>query len=222
MEIAATGSTTQPTASQEARSKLTGDLQSFLTLLTTQLKHQDPLEPMDSTEFTAQLAQFAGVEQNIQTNANLEKLIGLNSSNQALTAVGYLGKYVEAKGNTAALANGQTSFAYELPSNASAVAITIRNESGVQVATVPGELTAGRHAFSWDGLDLQGVQQPDGKYTISVNALANSGQPLLVQTYTAGIVDGADSSSGTVKLTINGVEVPLSEVVTVKEPPTET
>jgi len=222
MEIAATGPTSQPTASQEARSKLTGDLQSFLTLLTTQLKHQDPLEPMDSTEFTAQLAQFAGVEQSIQTNANLEKLIGLNSSNQGLTAVGYLGKYVEAKGNTAALTNGQASFAYELPSNASAVAITIRNESGIQVTTVPGELTAGRHTFTWDGLDLQGAQQPDGKYTISVTAVGDNGESLNVQTYTVGIADGADSSSGTVKLTINGVEVPLSEVIAVKEPPAET
>jgi len=221
MEVPATGSTSQPTASQEARAKLTGDLQSFLTLLTTQLKHQSPLEPMDSTEFTAQLAQFAGVEQNIQTNANLEKLIGLNSSNQALTAVGYLGKYVEAKGNAGALIGGQANFAYELPSNAEAVAITIRNESGVPVITVPGELTAGRHTFAWDGQDLQGVQHPDGKYTITVSAAGSSGQALSVQTYTAGIVDGADSSSGTVKLIINGVEVPLSEVITVKEPPKE-
>ena len=222
MDIAATGSTTQPTASQEARTKLTGDLQSFLTLLTTQLKHQDPLEPLDSTEFTSQLAQFAGVEQNIQTNANLEKLIGLSGSNQGLTAVGYLGKYVEAKGNTAALANGQATFAYELPSNAAAVAITVRNESGVQVTTVPGELGVGRHTFTWDGLDLQGVQQADGKYTISVTAVGNNGESLNVQTFTAGIADGADSSSGTVKLTINGVEVPLSEVIAVREPPAET
>jgi flagellar basal-body rod modification protein FlgD len=222
MEIPATTAATPTTASQEARAKLTGDLQSFLTLLTTQLKHQDPLEPMDSTEFTSQLAQFAGVEQNIQTNANLEKLIGLNSSNQTLTAVGYLGKYVEAKGNTAALVDGQANFAYALPSNATAVAITIRNQSGVQVLTVPGEITAGRHTFAWDGLDLQGVQQPDGKYTITVTAVGSNGQSLGVQTYTAGLVDGADSSGDTVKLTIRGVEVPLSDVVAIKEPPANT
>jgi flagellar basal-body rod modification protein FlgD len=120
------------------------------------------------------------------------------------------------------LVDGQANFAYALPSNATAVAITIRNQSGVQVLTVPGEITAGRHTFAWDGLDLQGVQQPDGKYTITVTAVGSNGQSLGVQTYTAGLVDGADSSGDTVKLTIRGVEVPLSDVVAIKEPPANT
>ncbi len=219
MEITPTSATTQSTASQEARAKLTGDLQSFLTLLTTQLKHQNPLEPMDSTEFTAQLAQFAAVEQSIQTNANLEKLIGLNTANQALTAVGYLGKYVEAKGDAAILINGQASFAYELPSNAEAVAITISNEAGIPVFVAPGEVKAGRHGFTWDGTNQQGVQQPGGKYTITVNAVAAGGASIDVQTYTVGIADGADSSGDTLNLSINGVAVPLSDVVAVREVP---
>ena len=219
MEIIPTSTTPQNTASQNASAKLTGDLQSFLTLLTTQLKHQNPLDPIDSSEFTAQLAQFAAVEQSIQTNANLEKLISLSTSNQALTAVGYLGRYVEAKGNAASLINGQANFAYELPSNAEAVAITVRNESGIPVFVAPGEIKAGRHNFVWDGTDRQGVQQPEGKYTITVNAVAAGGEPINVQTYTVGIADGADSSGDTVNLSINGVAVPLSDVVSVKEVP---
>lgn len=223
MEITPTNTTPQSTAPESAasadRAKLTGDLQSFLTLLTTQLKHQDPLEPMDSSEFTAQLAQFAGVEQSIQTNANLEKLIGLNTANQALTAVGYLGNYVEAKGNTANLTGGVANYAYELPSNADAVAVTIRNEAGTVVSVTPGEIKAGRHNFSWDGTNGQGVQQPDGKYTIAVNAVTADGGSVNVQTYTVGIADGADSSGDTVKIFLNGVAVPLSDVVAVKKAP---
>ena len=221
MEITPTSTTTESAASAD-RAKLTGDLQSFLTLLTTQLKHQDPLEPMDSTEFTAQLAQFASVEQSIQTNANLEKLIGLNTSNQALTAVGYLGNYVEAKGNTANLVDGVANFAYELPSNADAVAVTIRNEAGIPVFVTPGEIKAGRHNFTWDGANGQGVLQPEGKYTITVNAVTADGGSIKVQTYTVGIADGADSSGDTVKIFINGVAVPLSDVVAVKKAPPTT
>jgi flagellar basal-body rod modification protein FlgD len=226
MEITPTSTTPQGTATEKTasadRAKLTGDLQSFLTLLTTQLKHQDPLEPMDSTEFTAQLAQFASVEQSIQTNANLEKLIGLNTSNQALTAVGYLGNYVEAKGNTGNLIDGVANFAYELPSNADAVAVTIRNEAGIPVSVTPGEIKAGRHNFAWDGTNAQGVPQPEGKYTIAVNAVTADGGSVKVQTYTVGIADGADSSGDTIKIFINGVAVPLSDVVAVKKAPPTT
>ncbi len=177
MEVTATNTTTPVSKAETDRTKLTGDLHSFLKLLTTQLKHQDPLDPLSSSEFTAQLAQFAGVEQSIQTNANLEKLIALNSSNQALTAVGYLGKYVEAKGNGGTLANGRADFAYEIPSNATAVAITIRNEAGSPILVKPGNLSMGRHDFVWDGTNQQGDAQPEGKYTITVNAVDADSAP---------------------------------------------
>ncbi|MDX1486403.1 MAG: flagellar hook assembly protein FlgD [Alphaproteobacteria bacterium] len=217
MEISATTATSQTTASQEAQTKLAGDLQNFLTLLTTQLKHQDPLEPMDSTEFTAQLAQFAAVEQAIQTNANLEKLITSNLSNRALSAVGYLGKTVEVKGGSAALVDGKAEFAYELPLNATAAAITIRNEAGVAVHVAPAQITAGRHGFTWDGTNQQGVTQPDGTYSITVTAAGENGNSIHVETYAVGIVDGADSSGETVKLTINGIAYPLADVVAVRD-----
>jgi flagellar basal-body rod modification protein FlgD len=221
MAITPVTGTTQPTASETSKAKLTGDLSSFLTLLTTQLKHQDPLEPVDSTEFTSQLAQFAEVEQNIQTNANLEKLIGLSLANQSLTAVSYLGKYVEAVGNTATLANGSASFAYSLPQIADGVAIQIKNEAGVTVAVKPGVTSAGKHDFVWDGKDSQGLALPDGKYTISVAAATADGEAIPVETYTVGVVDSADSSSGSIQISINGVSVPIEDVITVKpSPPT--
>jgi len=220
MDIAAIASTTDPSAAQKANNKLTGDLESFLTLLTTQLKHQDPLEPVDSTEFTAQLAQFAGVEQSIATNANLEKLISLNNANQAIGAVSYLGKYVEGLSNTAALVNGNLDFAYSLPESSEATAIQIINEAGITVRVLTGETIAGKHKVSWDGKDSQGLQLADGKYKIVASAVNDRGDQIKVDTYAVGIVDGADSSKGSVNITINGVPVPLSDVTTIKEAPT--
>lgn len=205
------------TASGSSQAKLTGDLQSFLTLLTTQLKHQDPLEPVDSTEFTAQLAQFAAVEQGIQSNANLEKLINLSLANQSLAAVSYLGKYVEALGDGMALVNGTGSFAYSLPETVKATAIQIKNESGVTVAVKPGATGIGKHQFTWDGKDSQGLQLPDGKYSVVVTAINAEGQTVDSETYTIGIVDGADSSGDGVLVSINGVKVPLEDIVTIRD-----
>lgn len=206
----------QSTASQSAQNKLTGDLESFLTLLTTQLKHQDPMNPVDSTEFTAQLAQFAAVEQGIQTNANLEQLINLSLANQSLAAVSYLGKYVEAKGSEFALKGGTGAFAYSLPETAETTAIQIRNEAGITVAVKPGNTTAGHHSFTWDGKNSQGLQLPDGKYSIVVSAVDKNGAQIDPTTYAVGIVDGADSSGNSIMVTINGVGVPLKDVVMVK------
>lgn len=215
MAISPVTTGTQP-KSQSDQTKLTGDLQSFLTLLTTQLKHQDPMNPVDSTEFTAQLAQFAAVEQGIQTNSNLEKLINLSLANQSLAAVSYLGKYVEATGNQFALKSGTGNFAYSLPQSAEAVAIQIKNEAGMTVAVKQGDTTAGKHSFTWDGKNSQRLQLPDGKYSFTVSAVDKNGLPIEPKTYTVGIVDGADSSGDSIMVTINGVGIPLKDVVTVK------
>lgn len=219
MNIAAATSAASQSAAQNAQNKLTGDLESFLTLLTTQLKHQDPLEPVDSTEFTAQLAQFAAVEQGIAMNANLEKLIGLNNASQAASAVSYLGKYVEAKGDHAALVTGKLEFAYSLPQSSQATAIQIINEAGVPVKVLEGQTGIGKHSLVWDGTDSQGLKLPDGKYEIVIGAVDEKGQQIQSQGFTVGIVDGADNSGDKVNITINGIAVPLADVVTVKDPP---
>ncbi len=213
---AASTTTTTQTASQKSQASLSSDLNSFLSLLTTQLKNQDPLDPVKSTEFTSQLAQFASVEQGIQTNSNLEKLIAASNGNQSLTAVSYMGKYVEAKGDTMALKSGAANFSYNLPSAASGVVFVIQNDAGVPVATVSGDPSAGNHSITWDGRDGQGMQLPDGNYKITATAVDKNGQPIDLQTYTVGTVDGVDNSDGTVNISINGVVVPLSDVVTVK------
>jgi flagellar basal-body rod modification protein FlgD len=201
--------------STSSLSQLSSNLDNFLTLLTTQLQYQDPLSPMDSTQFTNQLVQFASVEQQIQSNRNLESLISLQQTNNMVGAVSYIGKQVEVSGQTTALKDGQATFSYTLPSNASAAVVGIYDANGKQVSVAPAELTAGRHEYVWDGKDGQGKAVADGQYTIQVAAVdANNSQ--VVPTYTTvGTVTSVGIDKGVATLDLDGVEVPLADVVRV-------
>src|ERR1700745_1994530 len=105
-------SATAAAAGSNAMQQLSGNFQTFLTLLTTQLKNQDPLSPMDSNQFTQQLVQFSQVEQQINSNKNLEDLIALTKSQSATNAVSYLGKTLTLTDGTAALQNGTANWTY--------------------------------------------------------------------------------------------------------------
>ncbi len=197
--------------------RLSEDFDTFLTLLTTQLSNQDPLDPLDSNEFVAQLVSFSGVEQAINTNTKLDDLIGLLSANQTAAAVGLLGTTVDAKGDSATLANGEARYIYGLSANAASTTIEIRNDQGQLVYTGGGEVAAGEYTFVWDGRDNNGVSQPDGVYSITVTAKDARGDPVETSTRITGRVTGVDTSSGKPVLTVNGVEVPMDDVVSVRE-----
>ena len=94
---------------------LASNFQTFLTLLTTQLKNQNPLDPLDTNQFTQQLVQFAQVEQQIKQNTQLETLISIEKSAQATTALAYVGATVAIDGQTAALKNGQATWTFNVP-----------------------------------------------------------------------------------------------------------
>jgi flagellar basal-body rod modification protein FlgD len=223
--MAVTAATTLPTTtstskSEESRKTLAGDLTQFLNLLTTQLKYQDPLSPMDSTEFTAQLAQFASVEQGIQTNKNLESLIGLTQATQISTGVSYIGRTIEADTNVGALVNGRAEFLYNLPKTATTSVITIRDAQGKVVYTATGETSAGSHNFVWDGRDNNGTQLPDGAYVMSVGALDSTNTQISVTTHMLGRVDGVVTADGAINVLVGGVSIPLDKILSVKETPT--
>ncbi len=220
MEIAGINkpSVLTPEEVQNQRATLTGDLESFLTLLVTQLKNQDPLEPMDATEFSAQLAQFAAVEQGIKTNKNLESLISMSKTGQVSAAVSYLGKVIEAEGNKAPLANGKAEFSYALDKPAAITSLTIFNDRGRAVFSTAGETSLGTHTVVWDGVDANGNTLPDGVYTLGVGALDNEKNQIGVKTRFKGLVDGADTSDNIIKLSVGGVAVPLDKILSVHDP----
>ncbi len=199
--------------------KLQDELNRFLNLLVTQLKNQDPLDPLDTNEFTAQLVQFASVEQQIQQNANLEKLLNLQETSQVAAMVDFIGTTVEVTGDTVPLENGQAEFTYALGVNATDVTVTIMNSSGLTVFVGDGETGAGKHGFLWDGKSAGGVEQPDGAYTVVVGALDRAGNLLEVEQTVLGRVTGAGADDGAISLFLSDVTVSMDDVLSVKETP---
>jgi len=178
------------TASKSAigRSSLAKNFDTFLTMLTVQLKHQDPLSPMDSTQFTNQLVQFASVEQQINANSNLEKLIGATALNTRSQSINYIGQYIEADTNQVPLQGGAdivtdkidlkggtATINYELDAAAASNVIQIKDASGNVVRTIAGNNGMGKHQYQWDGLDKNGEKLADGTYTVVATATTSQG-----------------------------------------------
>ncbi len=161
-----------------ATSSLTADFDTFLTLLTTQLRNQDPLDPLDTDRFTEQLVQFSGVEQSIGTNTRLDALIALQSGSDKTNALSLVGRPVAFDGDSAALTASGAEWTYSLPGNAGAVALSVQNETGETVATFAGETTRGDHQFRWTGLDDNGDPLSPGLYRLSIDATDPGGAPL--------------------------------------------
>ncbi len=203
-----------------ALSKFAENFQDFLTLLTEQLKHQDPLSPMDSTQFTSQLVQFTGVEQGILQNKNLQALINMQSDVQMSTATSYLGKLVDINGGGVQLENSKAKINYSIGTPVAKVTITITDSSGVTVRTASGDTSQGAHTFNWDGRNDTGTLLPDGKYSVNIQGFDGSGNPVAVDTTGSGIVTNVSVVNGEIVLTVGDQKVPLSSVTSVSVPPT--
>jgi len=190
----------------------------FLTLLTTQLKNQDPTKPMDTNEMTAQLVQFANVEQNIGTNTRLDKLVKMQQSSLASSNLSYLNKTVSYEGSSFTLDKNTTDtpLAYELDTKAKAVDVKILDSSGKVVRTFKGETKAGKHELAWDYKDSAGNTVPSGTYKITASATAeDKNQIISPKTYTFGRVVGVGSKDGETTLMVDGRELKLSTIASV-------
>lgn len=208
------------TKSGQASDKLNEDLNQFLNLLVTQLKNQDPLDPMDANEFTSQLVQFASVEQQISTNDHMEKLVKLQNASLAASIIGFVGTDVEAEVNQVPVQNGEGKFTYTLSGNAKNVVMSITDDKGNIMLTKAGERTAGDHEFVWDGKDVNGQQVPDGGYSVSVTPIGFEGAPVTAKVKVRGHVSGVTMDSGNATLDVGGVTIPLDKVLSIKEPKT--
>jgi flagellar basal-body rod modification protein FlgD len=208
--------TASGTQQNNALSQLSGNFNTFLTLLTTQLQNQDPLSPMDSNQFTQQLVEFSGVEQQINTNDNLKTLIGLTQSQGVNNAVGYLGKTVTLTNGKAALSGGAANWTYALNNTAATTALTVTDANGKVVYVTQGETNSGAHSFTWDGKSNAGSDLPDGTYTLTVTAQVSNGTNVNSAVASKGIVDQIDMTGDQPQLMIGPMEIPLSEVATVQ------
>jgi flagellar basal-body rod modification protein FlgD len=197
-------------------SLLGSNLNTFLTLLTTQLKNQDPTSPMDTNQFTQQLVAFSGVEQQINTNNNLKALIALQTSAEAISALPLVGKTIQYSESTAPLSNGQASFTYTLPTNAAAASLAVEDANGNIVYQTPAATAAGSHSFLWNGQNAAGTTSPDGAYSLAVMAVDAGGKPITATVTASGMVDGVSVSNNVPTFDVRGVKVPVSDLLTVQ------
>jgi flagellar basal-body rod modification protein FlgD len=184
----------------------------FLTLLTTQLQNQDPLNPTDTSQFTSEMIQLSGVEQELNINNTLDTMSSDLSSISASNGLGYIGKSVTATGSTIPLQDGSANWDYNLPSTASNVTLTVQDSSGNTVYSTTGNPAAGQHSFTWNGNNSSGTAEPAGDYTLQVAAVDGSGNAITTTTEIVGTVTGVDTSNGTTELQIGDVTVPASNV----------
>ncbi|MBB4266812.1 flagellar hook assembly protein FlgD [Roseospira visakhapatnamensis] len=201
--------------SGQSRNKLANDLDSFLTLLTTQLKAQDPLSPMDSTEFTNQLVLFAQVEQQINQNENLESLLKSTVKTQQAMAINFLDSYVEVEANKVMLLDSKAVFTYGLSGDAKSVKVLVKDADGAVVRTFEGNPTQGLHKITWDGTDKDGKTVDDGVYVLEVSATARDDAKDELKTWTTslGKVTGVASDGNATYLAIGDLSVDLDKVL---------
>ena len=205
-----------PTEANKARASLAGDMDAFLLLLVTQLKNQDPLSPLEPTEFTNQLVNFAGVEQQIATNDNIEKLLSVQNAALASAVIGFVGKEVVADTEgKLPLQNGEATFEYTLGSSASNVVMTISDDEGRILFTKAGETGVGKHEVIWDGKDAQDQQMPDGSYNLAITPLAFSGETIEHTTRVKAVITGISLANGETKMDASGVTIPFEKIETV-------
>ena len=217
MDISAIAATAAQGTTNDSITGLADNFGNFLKLLTTQLQNQDPTSPMDADQFTQQLVQFSGVEQQIRSNETLGELAALMQADQLSQSVGYLGAEVEAEGDVFRLGDdGAAKIHYELEDPASTVLLKITDEFGRVVALKNGELGAGRHSLTWDGIGDNGVQHTDGSYKVEVLAQSAAGTPVEASTTISGIVDGVEMNGAETMLSVDGVLIPLERVSAVR------
>ncbi len=179
------------------RTRLSDNYDTFLVLLTAQLQNQDPLAPMDSTQFTQQLVQFSQVEQQIRTNEQLESLVSHYQAASAGAAISYLGRDALIESNTTSLSNGAASWGYTLGSAANDVTLEVRDARGRTVFETTGLRSEGSHLFNWDGKDADGNQLPDGAYSLVVNARSEAGERIATTMTVREKIMGVDFSGAT-------------------------
>ncbi len=195
-----------------ASQQIAGNFQSFLQLLTTQLQNQNPLDPLDTNQFTQQLVEFAGVQQQLNTNSQLTTLVSLQQTAQSTQALTFVGKTAVVKGDTAAVTNSTATWDLNVASN-STLNISIANSSGQTVFTGQYSATAGNNQpFTWNGKGTDGTQWPDGQYKLTATATDGSGNSVGVTTAVQGVVSSVDLTQSPPLLTIGGQTYTVSQI----------
>jgi flagellar basal-body rod modification protein FlgD len=211
-----TDQTSASTADAEAK-KLGRD--DFLKMFLAQLKNQDPLNPMESTQFASQLAQYSSLEQLFNVNENLTSLKTTEEDSSRLQALEFIGKEIVAEGDALSLEAGKAVTGQFDLKAAAECTVAISNEEGVAVRRIPmGYLGSGSHTFQWDGRNSAGDAMDPGVYTFQITALNTSGTRVNADTRISGKVTGVNLEGSAVKLYVGDIPVAITEVKDIRTP----
>jgi flagellar basal-body rod modification protein FlgD len=215
-----TSATNAPASSSsqiDFNNQIAGNFTSFLQLLTTQLQNQNPLDPLDTNQFTQQLVQFAGVEQQMNMNTQLQTLVALQQTAQSTQALTFVGSTVTVAGSTTPLTNGQAQWAFNPPTPAIAT-FTVTDATGQTVFSQTGTVQPGSQPFTWNGVDSNGHQWADGNYKLTITAKDANNQPVAIPTQLVGVVDSVDLTQNPPTLSIGGQNYLVNQILKVNKP----
>lgn len=219
-DLTISGAINQQQKTANSGTKLAQDFTQFLTLLTVQLQNQDPLSPMDTTEFTNQLVAFTGVEQQINTNQKLDALVSMALGNSFTSSLGYVGLDVSYLSSEFHFdGQNKNEITYALDEQAVEGKIRVRDESGKVIYTADANKTVGVHKFSWDGSLTNGGKAAEGTYTVTVEALNSNDEPIDSSIVVTGRVRGVETQNGQLFVLVGERAVPVSSILNAVKPP---
>ena len=219
MAVSGVSGTSSTSSLETTRAGIADNFDTFLSILTTQLKNQNPLDPLDTNQFTQQLVQFTGVEQQLKTNQFLESLMLSGQNTAKSDAVSYIGKEVTSSGRTGELSGTNAAFwAYSADAKAANATITIKDAKGQVVYNSTGPLEAGPGTFRWDGMGSDGNLKPNGVYTIDIQGRDSNGQNVKISTASIGVVTAVDFTGDVPVLTVGSRKVTITDVTDVRIP----
>jgi flagellar basal-body rod modification protein FlgD len=201
--VTATNTPASSASSTPSNGTLANNFQTFLTLLTTQLQNQNPLDPLDTNQFTAQLVQFAGVEQQLRQNDQLATLISLQKTAQSTQALAYVGNVVAVDGSTAPFDGSTAAWTLKAPTDTNAT-VTITNAAGQTAFSGSYTVQQGNATFAWDGKGNDGTQWPAGNYTLTATGKDSAGKSVAISSEILGVVDSVDLTASPPLLSIGG------------------
>jgi len=216
--LAATSPQAGSSGAASSLSQLSEDYTRFLTLLTAQIANQDPLAPMDSSQFVTQLAQLSQVEQSVKVNSNLEGIQSKLDNFATMAGAGILGRTITVASDTMELVNGVSQTSYRLAGPAQSVSATITDANGDLVKTISG--LSGDYQdvvdLNWDGLGDDGQPLPDGSYTIEINSVAEDGSDITTVVFQEANVNEIIFDFGQSYLSLsNGTLISLFDVLSI-------
>ena len=217
--VTATNTATSSTSSStSSNTTIANNFQTFLTLLTTQLQNQNPLDPLDTNQFTQQLVQFASVEQQLRQNDQLATLINIEKTAQSTAALAYVGNIVAVDGSKAPY-DGSNSATWTLkaPKDTTAT-ITITNAAGQTVFSGSYAVQQGNATFAWDGKGNDGTQWPAGTYTLNASGKDSAGNNVAIPSEIQGVVDSVDLTASPPLLSIGGQSYTTDQIKRVVRP----